>query len=60
MKDENKTTGVLILIFPGKIAFYDQRKFIKNDSAKLFLTRQKFNHNGRPSFYRKRKRFAGF
>ena len=38
MKNENKTTGVMILIFPGKNAFSNQRKSLQNDSAKLFVT----------------------
>ena len=36
MKNENKTTGVLILIFPGKIALWNHSKSLKNSSAKLF------------------------
>ena len=38
MKNENKTTNVLILIFPGKSAFWNQRKSLKNDSAKPFVS----------------------
>ena len=38
MKNENKTTSVLLLIFPGKNAFWNQRKSLKNDSVKLFLS----------------------
>ena len=37
MKNENKTISVLILIFPGKNAFWNQ-KSLKNNSAKLFVT----------------------
>ena len=52
MKNENKTISVLILIFPGKNAFRYQRKSLKNDSTNIFVTSRKFNHIGRPSFYR--------
>ena len=38
MKNKNKTTSVLILIFPGKNTFWNQRKSFKNDSAKLFVS----------------------
>ena len=51
MKNENKTTRVLILIFPGKNALWNHRKSLKNGSAKLFVSLRKFNHICRPSFY---------
>ena len=51
MKNENKTTSVLILIFPGKNALWNHRKSLKNGSAKLFVSLRKFNHICRPSFY---------
>ena len=53
IKNENKTISVLILLFPGKNAFWNQRKSLKNDSAKLFVSLRKFNHICRPSFYTK-------
>ena len=52
MKNDNKATSVLILTFPGKNAFWYQRKSLKNDSANIFVTSRKFNHICRPSFYR--------
>ena len=36
MKNENKTTRVLILIFPGKNALWNHRKSLKNGSAKVY------------------------
>ena len=51
MKNENKTTSVLILIFPGKNALWNHRKSLKNGSAKLFVSLRKLNHICRPSFY---------
>ena len=36
MKNENKTTSVLILIFPGKNALWNHRKSLKNGSAKVY------------------------
>ena len=53
MKNEIKTASVLILIFPGKNNFWYQRKSLKNNLAKYFLTCGKFNHIFRPSFNRK-------
>ena len=47
MKNQNKTTSVLILIFPGKNALWNH----KNGSAKPFVSLRKFNHICRPSFY---------
>ena len=35
MKNENKTTNVLILIFSNKNAFWNKTKSLRNDSAKL-------------------------
>ena len=51
MKNENKTTGVLILIFSGKNTFWNQRKSLKNNSAKFFVSLRQVNHILRPSFY---------
>ena len=51
MKNENKTTSVLILIFPGKNALWNHRKSLKNSSAKGFVSLQKFNHIFRPSLH---------
>ena len=38
LKNENKTTSVLMLIFPDENAFWNQRKSFKNDSAKRSVT----------------------
>ena len=35
MKNENKTTSILLLIFPAKDAFWNQRKSLQNDSVNL-------------------------
>ena len=44
MKNENKTTNILILIFPGKNTLWNHRKYLKNGSAKHFVSLRKFNH----------------
>ena len=51
MKNENKTTGVLILIFSGINTFQNQTKSLKNNSAKFFVGLRQVNHIRRPSFY---------
>ena len=51
MKNENKTTGVLILIFSGKNTFWNQRKSLKSNLVKLFISLRQVNHICRPSFY---------
>ena len=52
IKNENKKTSALILIFPGKSALWNHRKSLKNGSAKLFVSLRKLNHICR-SFYTK-------
>ena len=51
MKNENKTTSLLILIFPGRNALWNHRKYLQNGSVKLFVSLRKFNNICRPIFY---------
>ena len=53
MKNENKTTRVLILIFPGKNTFWNQRKSLKSHSANFFVPWRKFNYIWWPRFTEK-------
>ena len=62
MKNENKTTSVLIVIFHGKNALWNRMKSLKNGSAKLFVSLRKFNHICRVFIPKTaiKKRFANF
>ena len=61
MKNENITASEFILIFSGKNAFWNQRKSLKNDKAKVFVSWQSLITFADQIFILKRamrKRFA--